>query len=232
LRSAVSRLNGEPGRAASSEPGRAACSEPGRADCDGERRGTLEVFLTGRGVPDGLSLPDPGCDPSPGRLAVRISRHADTVARIHVLGREPSLSPIFLRAVYLARQAGVPRAVVRTDGLVFADPASLARAIKAGVTDIEMRVFGTDNKSWQRATGGRGDITTFMRAAALVGASSSVVNGRALVQLGTVLPDSIPAVRQMLASAGLRAVTFESPISCLPVKGLEAFVSGLERAAG
>lgn len=196
---------------------------------ESNRAGTLELILTGRGVPDGRIIPDTSLDPSPGRLAVKISRSADLVSRLHVLGREPTISPIFLRAVYLARQAGVPHAAVRTDGLVFSQPVALARAIKAGLTDIEIRVFGTFDEDWKKATFGRGGIDSFMAAASMVASSSTAIGGRAIVQLGTVEPAFIPRVISMLDSTGIRQVSFEAPVSCLPVFGLEGFVDELER---
>lgn len=217
LRTVVERMNGGPERVG---------KNGGGWSCG--RSGTLEVFLTGRGVPDGRRRPDIGCDPSPGRLAVRISRAASRVERIHVLGREPSLSPIFLRAVYLARQAGVLNATVRTDGLVFADPAAMARAIKAGVTDIEIRIFGKCDDDWRRATNGRGDLAAFRRAAEMVAGSKAAVRGRALVELGLVQPDDIPEVMEIIRAVGLSNVSWEAPVSCLPVAGLADFVRALE----
>jgi len=228
LNAALAALNSR-GRGTARKPESVVAAGATDPRAESMRTGTLELILTGRGVPDGRNLPDTALDPSPARLAVKISRAADAVSRLHVLGREPTLSPIFLRAVYLARQAGVPGASVRTDGLVFSQPAALARAIKAGLTDIEIRVFGTSDEDWRRATGGRGGIDAFLAAASLVASSSAAIGGRALVQIGTVNPDSIPQVVSMLDSVGLRQVSFEAPVSCLPVSGLESFVREIER---
>ena len=221
LRVAVAALNGRGG----------ACG-PSRTDgATDERSGTLEVTLSGGGVPCPGRKPDMTRDPSPGRLAVRISRYGATAAMIHVIGREPGRSPVMLRAVYLARQSGIPRAAVRTDGTVFADPAMLARAIKAGVTDIEFRIFGPGPEDWAAVTGDPAAFETFRRAASLVGASSSVVRSRALVELGLVKPASIPGVVAMVRESGLGGISWEAPVACLPATGLADFVESLEAFA-
>ncbi len=228
LRAAVSALNGN-GRLhspASRSAGRSSPYPP-----PGGRSGTLEVTLSGAGVPGPGRMPDLSCDPSPGRLAVRIARYGAAVSMLQVIGREPGRSPVFLRAVYLARQSGIPGAAVRTDGTVFREPLMLARAIKAGITDIEFRVFGTDAGSWQAVTGNPDGFADFRAAAALVGASSSVVTSRALVELGLVIPAAIPQVLEVIASSGLDGVSWEAPLAYLPHNGLDAFVDSLESFA-
>lgn len=218
LRGAVASLNGQGGAGG---PSRQEGGTKGRS-------GTLEVTLSGAGVPGPDRMPDAARDPSPGRLAVRISRYGATAAMIHVIGREPGRSPVLLRAVYLARQSGIPRAAVRTDGTVFADPAMLARAIKAGVTDIEFRIFGTGPEAWGAVTGDAGSFDTFRRAAALVGASSSVVRSRGLVELGLVTPAKIREVVEIIHASGLGGISWEAPVAYLPTVGLTRFVESLE----
>ncbi len=189
---------------------------------------TLELVLSGPGLSRPGNLPDMLCDPSPSRLAVRIARYGSGADLIHVIGREPTMSPVFLRAVYLARQSGIPKAVVRTDGIVFSDPSAMARAIRAGLTDIEMRIFGFDRSSWLHPVSGQGAFDRSMEAAAMIGASSSVINGRALVQLGPVPPDRIPDVRKLVLDSGLPRISWESPIIYLPFSGLKQFVTTVE----
>jgi hypothetical protein len=118
--------------------------------------------------------------------------------------------------------------VVRTDGIVFSDPSAMARAIRAGLTDIEMRVFGFDRSSWLHPVSGQGAFDRSMEAAAMIGASSSVINGRALVQLGPVPPDRIPDVRKLVLDSGLPRISWESPIIYLPFSGLKQFVTTVE----
>lgn len=206
---------------------------PGRNDGDAgkaHRSGTLEVTLSGSGVPGPGRRPDLSCDPSPGRLAVRIARYGGQASMIHVIGREPGRSPVFLRAVYLARQSGIPRATVRTDGLVFEEPVALAKAIKAGVTDVEFRVFGAVSDRWTMVTGDPRGFDRFRKAASLVGASASVIRSRALIELGMVLPREIREVAGMLNETGLAGMSFEAPVVYLPVSGLADFVDSLEES--
>lgn len=199
--------------------------DTGRANA--ERR-TLEIVLSGHGVPGAQTQPDLRLDPSPGRLAVRIARHGACASMVHVIGREPCVSPVFLRSVYLSRQSGIPRAAVRTCGFVFAEPALVAKAIKAGLTDIEFRFFGLEADAWSSVTGNTDGYRLFEKAAGLVGASRSLIRSRALIELGLVAPHLAGNAARMAMDSGLSGVSWEAPPAYLPVRGLATFVGELE----
>lgn len=167
-------------------------------------------------------------EPSQGRLEARIDDASRGARRLYLAGCEPTLSPLFLPALRRARSAGFDEVDVLTNGRLFAYPKFLYRAVRAGLTNVRVKLFGPDAARHDARTRTPGAFEDVHAALSNLRGLRGAVSVQAVL---VVRPDTVADLdetRAMAREAGIERFRYLVPVATLPRSELETFLDTLE----
>ena len=152
-------------------------------------------------------------EPSERRLHERLRKISERATRLFITGREPTISPLFLRALEMAKECGYKGIEVETNARLFAYKSFVAEAKERGLTGVRVKVFGHKKEVYEGWTKAKGSFEQFVAGLLNLRRASSL-------QVSCVIP-VFPENLRHLAEIGrfCEAVGVSSWMVVVPIVG-------------